>query len=175
MSALRTEITIDAPADLVWAILTDFRNYGRWNPFIRAIDGRARRGSTLQVTTQRRGAAGTTRRNVLMKVDAPRELRWRSGLQMPLFLELQHGFRIDPHPDGGVLFRQSRLSRGLLAPLLRDGSDAAVERAFNEMNAALKARAEKAHREASTPRTAAQQADLEERTTRLNNALSWQT
>jgi uncharacterized protein YndB with AHSA1/START domain len=37
MKELHSEIEIDASAERVWAILTDFASYPRWNPFIRSI------------------------------------------------------------------------------------------------------------------------------------------
>ncbi|WP_280314638.1 SRPBCC family protein, partial [Nocardia abscessus] len=27
-------VDIDAPADLVWQVITDFPRYGEWNPFV---------------------------------------------------------------------------------------------------------------------------------------------
>jgi uncharacterized protein YndB with AHSA1/START domain len=35
MKELHTEIEIDASAERVWDILTDFASYPQWNPFIR--------------------------------------------------------------------------------------------------------------------------------------------
>ena len=36
---LYTEIQIDASADQVWAILSDFASYPQWNPFITSMVG----------------------------------------------------------------------------------------------------------------------------------------
>ena len=44
MIKVRTEIEIEAPANIVWQILTDFERYDEWNPFIRLIDGRLKVG-----------------------------------------------------------------------------------------------------------------------------------
>lgn len=173
MSAIRTETTIYAPADLVWAILTDFRTYGRWNPYIRAIQGRAQVGTPVQITTQHPGRDSVTRRHILLKVDSPRELRWRGRLALPGLIGAVYGVRLDPQPGGGTRLRQSATSHGLLGPLLRGASAADLRRSLESMNAALKNRAEKVYRDAQAPRTTAQQEELLERTTRLNNALSW--
>lgn len=37
---------IAAPAERVWAVLTDFRAYARWNPEITVVDGTAAAGKT---------------------------------------------------------------------------------------------------------------------------------
>lgn len=174
MSAIRTETTIHAPPDLIWAILTDFRTYGRWNPYLRAIQGRARVGTPVQITTQHQGSDSVTRRYILLKVDSPRELRWRGRLKLPGLIGAEHGLRLDPQPGGGgTRLRHSAISHGLLAPLLRGASEADLRRSLEAMNAALKTRAEKVYRESQAPRSADQQQELLERTTRLNNALSW--
>jgi uncharacterized protein YndB with AHSA1/START domain len=49
MKELHTEIEIDAPAERVWRLLTDFASYPRWNPFIRTISGRPIPGERLEV------------------------------------------------------------------------------------------------------------------------------
>lgn len=35
MKEIYTEIEIDAPASIVWSIITDFEDFTRWNPFIK--------------------------------------------------------------------------------------------------------------------------------------------
>ncbi len=39
MKQLHTEIIVEAPAERVWELLTDFASYPQWNPFIRNISG----------------------------------------------------------------------------------------------------------------------------------------
>ena len=38
------------PPTRVWSVLTDFRAYAPWNPFITAIDGKPQPGAQLRVT-----------------------------------------------------------------------------------------------------------------------------
>jgi uncharacterized protein YndB with AHSA1/START domain len=44
-----TRIEIKAPPNIVWEILTDFKRFDQWNPFIRSVTGEATRGAQLQV------------------------------------------------------------------------------------------------------------------------------
>ena len=44
---IHTEIDIDAPADRVWAILTDFASYPSWNPMIPRLSGQLSVGARL--------------------------------------------------------------------------------------------------------------------------------
>jgi uncharacterized protein YndB with AHSA1/START domain len=46
---LHSEIQIDAPAERVWELLTDFASYPQWNPFIRNISGQPATGERLRV------------------------------------------------------------------------------------------------------------------------------
>ena len=39
MKEIYSEIEINAPANVVWDIITDFDNYPEWNPFIMEISG----------------------------------------------------------------------------------------------------------------------------------------
>ena len=55
MLQLHVSVDIEASASQVWAILTDFASYRRWNPFIRAILGKSSNGNRLRLTLQRHG------------------------------------------------------------------------------------------------------------------------
>jgi hypothetical protein len=52
MKELHSEIEIDASAERVWDILTDFASYPQWNPFIRRIGGELEVGERLEVRLQ---------------------------------------------------------------------------------------------------------------------------
>lgn len=172
MHLIRTEIVIDAPTDVVWTVLTDFRSYGRWNPFIRAIDGRPVVGASLALTTLERGADARRSQGVVLRVQSRRELSWRGRFESQWLLQSMRAFRLDSASDGAVRLRHVRQVRGLLSGLLHLRSQEPAERQMHEMNAALKDRAERAHRAGSAPRTAAEEADRADRNTRLNNALT---
>jgi len=143
MPQIRSSIDIDAPASLVWAILTDFGSYKRWNPFIRTILGKPDHGNALQVTLNRHGRAPLSTSSTLTYLREPRELRWRQKRLAPGFFATEHRFRIESLPAGGVRFHQIEQIQGLFGPVLARGRQRATEDAFNVMNRALKARAER--------------------------------
>ena len=39
MKEIYTEIEINASANIIWRIITDFEGYPHWNPFIKEISG----------------------------------------------------------------------------------------------------------------------------------------
>ena len=45
MKELRSEIEIQASAERVWQLLTDFPSFPQWNPFIRKATGNIRVGA----------------------------------------------------------------------------------------------------------------------------------
>jgi hypothetical protein len=139
---LRTEVEVEAPAERVWQVLTDFQRYPEWNPQIIRIIGELRRGATLQFEG-RTGEKGTMKfRPALLVVEPNCELRWLGRLWLPGLFDGEHRFQIDPLGEGRVRFRQSEQFRGLLVPLLWLLIGRSTEQGFRAMNAALKARAE---------------------------------
>jgi len=140
MLELRTEIEIDAPAERVWAVLTDFDRFPDWNPFIRRIRGNVQVGSRLDVFI---GASGTREmrfRPTVMKVVPNRELRWLGRLGLPRLFDGEHIFQIEPLGSMRARFIQREQFRGLLAPLLARSLNRDARRGFEEMNRALRAR-----------------------------------
>jgi uncharacterized protein YndB with AHSA1/START domain len=49
MKELHSQIEINASAERVWRLLTDFASYPQWNPFIRRISGELTTGERLEV------------------------------------------------------------------------------------------------------------------------------
>ena len=49
MKEICTKILINATHAIVWDVIIDFENYGKWNPFIREISGITKEGSTIHV------------------------------------------------------------------------------------------------------------------------------
>ncbi len=144
MKELRSEITIDAPAQRVWEVLTDFDSFPDWNPFMQRASGELAVGKKLVVYLKPPGGMGMSFKPRVMKVDPNREFRWLGHLFMPGLFDGEHIFEIDPIGDASCRFVQREEFRGVLVTLILTMIGKATERGFNEMNQALKARAEDA-------------------------------
>ncbi|MGB8217784.1 MAG: SRPBCC domain-containing protein [Candidatus Methanoperedens sp.] len=142
MKQLRTEISINAPPERIWHLLTDFASFPQWNPFIRRASGEPRKGAQLQVYLQPSGTKGMTFRPKVLKAEPNRELRWLGHLLIPGLFDGEHIFTIEPLEAGCVRFVQRELFTGLLVPLFARSLDKDTRRGFEEMNQALKLRAE---------------------------------
>lgn len=143
--AIRTEIEIDAPAETVWAALTDFATYPEWNGHTR-IEGVAEEGARLAVAPgPEAGRMPTFRPRVLRAGpdgDGGYELAWLGNLWVRGLFDGEHSFRVETIDDGRSRLVQSETFSGLLvAPIDRLFGDD-TERNFRAVNAALKARAE---------------------------------
>lgn len=139
---ISTEIDINASAQTVWRILTDFAEYPHWNPFIRQLAGSAQAGATLQAGIQPPGGKIMRFSPTLLAADPDRELRWRGHWLLPALFRGEHYFQIRPLAADRVLFVQGENFSGLLLPLFRASLNTGTRAGFQAMNQALKARAE---------------------------------
>ena len=140
MREITTAVDVDAPAETVWDVLTDFGSYPEWNPRTR-IEGAPEAGSRLRVSPGPEAGRMPTFRPEVLRADG-RELAWRGHLYVRGLFDGEHRFRIEAVDDDRSRLVQSERFTGLLAgPLLRRyGRD--TEEGFEAVNAALKARAE---------------------------------
>lgn len=139
---LSSEVEIEAPAERVWQILTDFARFPEWNPFIHELTGEAKEGGRLKV---RIGASGTRPMSFnpkVLKVEQNRELRWLGRLWIPGLFNGEHSFTIEPLDEKRVRFVQREKFTGVLVPFMAKSLDRDASRGFEEMNRALKDRAE---------------------------------
>jgi hypothetical protein len=144
MKQPHSEIEIDAPAERVWHLLTDFASYPEWNPFIRSISGDPATGERLEVRIEPPGGRGMTFRPQVLNAEPNRELRWLGHLLVPGLFDGEHSLTIQPLGENRVRFVQREAFRGLLVPLFARSLDNSTLRGFEEMNRALKERAEAA-------------------------------
>ena len=142
MRELHTEIEIEAPAERVWGLLTDFASYPLWNPFIRQISGKPTRGERLQARIEPPGGQGMTFKPKVLKAEANRELRWLGHLLLPGLFDGEHSFTIQPLEENRVRFVQREAFKGLLVPLLPRSLYNNTQCGFEKMNRDLKERTE---------------------------------
>jgi hypothetical protein len=142
MKGIRTEIDIEAPAERVWQILTDFASFPQWNPFIVQASGEPKVGSRLNLRIQPPGSRGITIRPRVRRAEANQELRWFGQLWIPGLFDGEHCFLLVHLGPTRTRFIQRETFRGLLVPLLFRWLGDGTVKGFLEMNRALKARAE---------------------------------
>jgi hypothetical protein len=142
MKELHSEIEIDASAERVWHLITDFASYPQWNPFIRTISGQPTTGQSLEVSIEPPGGRAMTFKPTILNAEPNRELRWLGHLLVPGLFDGEHSLTIQPLDENRVRFIQREAFKGLLVPLFSRSLDNNTQRGFEEMNRALKERAE---------------------------------
>jgi hypothetical protein len=126
----------------VWEVLTDFPAYPGWNPFIRSVEGEPTPGAELRVRIQPPGGREMSFKPTVLAAEPGRELRWLGRFLLPGVLDGEHSFRIEPIGDGRVRFVQAERFSGVLVRFLGSTLER-TQRGFEEMNEALKGRAER--------------------------------
>jgi hypothetical protein len=142
MKELHSQIDIDASAERVWGILTDFASYPQWNPFIRRISGELKVGERLEVRLEPPDGRGITLRPMVLRAEPHRLMQWVGHLLVPGLFDGEHSLAIQPLEENRVRFIQSEMFKGLLVPLLARSLDNNTLRGFEEMNGSLKERVE---------------------------------
>jgi hypothetical protein len=140
---LRTEISIQASPETVWAILMDFASYPQWNPFIQSLSGEAKVGSQLVARMLPHGGKTMTFKPSVKVVNIHREFRWKGKLFIPGLFDGEHIFELFADGAGGTRFVQRENFSGILVPLMKKMLEGGTRQGFEAMNRALKARAEK--------------------------------
>jgi len=136
---VKTEIVINAPRAKVWAILTDFKSYPAWNPFITRIEGPLTVGGTITADLHTTNLKPRTVNAKILIVEPEHQLRWQGSL--PGLFSGEHYWILRDRPDGGTDLEQSEVFRGVMAPFIKPER---LRVDYEAMNKAMKARAEAA-------------------------------
>jgi hypothetical protein len=144
MTEIRAEIEIDAPAERVWQVLMDFTSYPQWNPVMRVTRRDAEPGTRLKVHVRPWRRLGMSFCPTALTAEPSRELRWQARLLFSGLFAGDHSFTIEPLGKNRVRFVQHEVLTGLLAPLFMLVTGSRNRRVFEDMNEALKRRAEQA-------------------------------
>jgi hypothetical protein len=135
------EIEINAPPTHVWQVLTVFEKYPVWNPFIKKISGRPIRNEKLEVHMPDPRGGTIILNPTVLAAERDRELGWLGRSEGDVF-NGEHRFLIEPLENNKVHFTQSEKFTGSMVASLEGWIDTALKQNFEDMNRALKQRAE---------------------------------
>jgi uncharacterized protein YndB with AHSA1/START domain len=129
--------TIHAPAEIVWALLTNAADFPRWNSTVTSIEGVIAPGKTIKLKTTL-----DPKRTFTLKVveaTAPARMTWKSG-QAPFFQGVRTYDIVKRSKDVCVFTMTEKLS-GLMFPLAA-GSIPDFRESFERYASDLKKEAE---------------------------------
>lgn len=128
-----TSITINAPVEKVWAVLTDFSRYPQWNPFVLSLTGAVKKGNKIKVKLPGMKFSPTVK-----AFEANKELRWLGHLFLPGLFDGEHRFELIKKENGNTEFIHAERFTGILVPLFRKMLDGSTKAGFESMNKTLK-------------------------------------
>ncbi|HEX2144660.1 MAG TPA: SRPBCC domain-containing protein [Glycomyces sp.] len=140
---IETTAHLDARANEVWAVLTDFPAYGEWNPFITEISGLLAEDERLEVVFAQSDGKTSRFRPRVLRVSPARQIRWLGKLGPGGLFDGEHYFVLEPQSDGTTVLTHGERFTGVLVPLMTKLL-ADTEQGFTSMNTALEARIESA-------------------------------
>lgn len=141
MKELRTEIEINATPERVWDTLMDFQSYPEWNPFMQKATGKTSVGERLEIYLKPPGGMGVTIKPTVMTFNPGREFRWKGKLGISGLFDGEHIFELRPTDSGCHFVHHENFTGILVLPMLALVGKKTLQ-GFNDMNAALKLRAE---------------------------------
>ena len=130
---INTEIKINATAETVWKVLTDFEAYPHWNPFIKSITGTPKIDKKIKVTFQ-----SMTFTPKVLVFDKNKEFRWLGKLWIKNLFDGEHIFKIKDHQDGSVTLEHNERFSGILVPMFKKKLLSETKINFQKMNRKLK-------------------------------------
>lgn len=113
MRAYEASAVIRAPADRVWAILTDAGGYPTWDSGVTRVDGSIRDGE--QITVHAEVSPGRAF-PVRVAMQPPHAMTWTGGMPLGLFTGMRT-FRVTPDGEASRLSMREEYS-GPLAGLM---------------------------------------------------------
>ena len=141
LAELFAMIEIEAPAERVWQVLTDFGRYPEWNPFMPSVAGDAARRAELEVLVKPDGGRAMRLRPRIVTFRPPRELRWLA--RIPGIFVGEQRFVVEELASTRSRLIHEKRFRGLAVPFVRRVLDGPVKRSFDATGLALKQFAER--------------------------------
>lgn len=138
---IHTTAVIEAPAFVVWSILTDFPKYPEWNPFILKIDGELEINSKLAMEMKFANEKIVHGEFLVMGAEVEREIAWGGKNGGNLFV-MEQRLAIQPLARNRVTFLHTGRFGGDIVLLVARNLHLLLEKQFENMNMALKTRAE---------------------------------
>lgn len=141
---IETQILIHATPEKVWSILTNFKAYPEWNPFIKSIEGEVKQGNIIKAKIHPPDGSAMIFKPKVLVFDKNKEFRWLGHLFFAGLFDGEHIFELIDNQDGTTTFKHSEQFGGILVSLFSKMLDKNTKNGFNLMNQKIKELAEKA-------------------------------
>jgi hypothetical protein len=134
-------VGIQAPAEVVWEVVSDLASWAHWNPLYTKAAGEIRIGSVLEITLALPGQNPQEIRPTVLEWVPNEQLHWKLGMLGGLVKTIRF-IEIETLADASCIVTNGEIIGGLLGPRLGKRLSRTIYRAFVAMDEALKIRAE---------------------------------
>lgn len=138
---IHTEIEINASAEKVWQILSDFESFPKWNPFVVKVVGQPKEGEILKIEVQLPDSMRMKISPIVLKAEPDKELRWVGAMPLNSFRG-EHFYQIESLAENKVRFIHGEHFSGWMTRLIWAMVGKQTEKGYLIMNEALKKEAE---------------------------------
>ncbi|MDX2089585.1 MAG: SRPBCC domain-containing protein [Kofleriaceae bacterium] len=143
MTVIRAQSDIDAPLSRVWDVLVDIPRYAEWNPFTPRIDTTLEVGSPVVLHVQMKPTgARIVQTEYVRVVEKEHELSWGMTMGAPFVLRALRRQVLTPLSETRTRYETSDAFHGLLVPVVMGLYRVHIQRGFDDVARALKARCE---------------------------------
>jgi len=139
--AVEHRIGVQAPAEVIWEIVSDFSTWGAWNPLYRKAEGQLRIGTPLTLEQVLPGEPPRVIQPVVQDWVPYEQLHWRSS-RMGGFVKTIRYIEIEAMGPANATFSNGELFMGLLVRAIAREERRRLRQAFTAMGEALRDRAE---------------------------------
>ncbi|THD61199.1 MAG: SRPBCC domain-containing protein [Phenylobacterium sp.] len=134
-------VGVQAPAEVIWEVLSDLKSWGEWCKLYPKAAGEIRIGSVLDITLALPGRPEEEIRPTVLEWVPNEQLHWRLSMLGGL-VRTTRFFEIEALAEASCIVTNGELIAGILGPSLGKRLGRTIYRAFVEMDEDLKARAE---------------------------------
>jgi hypothetical protein len=138
---IRTEIEINASAEKVWQILSDFEKFPVWNPFVIKVLGELKVNEILKIEVQLPESRLLKFTPKVLVAEPNKELRWVGTMPFGMFRG-EHFYQIEPISANKIRFVHGEHFSGWTVGLTWKLLGKSIEKGYKIMNEALKKQAE---------------------------------
>lgn len=132
---------VQAPAEILWEVISDFETWSAWNPIHPRIEAALRIGTPVSVDLVVESQPARTIEAVVQDWVPYEQLHWRSTRMRGLITAIRY-LEIERMSDVGSTFSNGELFMGPLVRLVSRDERRRLRAAYTRMGEAVKTRAE---------------------------------
>jgi hypothetical protein len=138
LKELSTAIQINSSPEILWKVITDFKNYYQWNPILQKIKGEPLIGNQLEIHLTTVGGKKRIYHPTVIKITPNHELRWKGSFIFSQIFSGERIFLIERLGENKVNFVNKEIFSGIGVMFTPQKMEDDILASFKKMNEALK-------------------------------------